>query len=177
MFSGITLFTLIFTSILSYYNQTKIYTKQREENIQFVASYLEELPVSEDIYFVWYQDYFLQEAGSLLIPSNFDDTSVQDARIKYEEIISEEYPGLVLGADITFDYLSKRAKTAYQVYTHEYFLATFEKALKLFNISFIYYIVPSDDDSGKVTYVIDAAREEKTMYILLRFLQATARWA
>ncbi len=160
MFTGITLITLTVTSFLSYYNQNKLYKEQKEESIHFVASYLEELLVADDIYFIWYQDYFLKEAGSLLIPHNFDEASVQNARFEYEEVLSTDYAGLVLGSDLTFDDLSPKAKTAYEVYSHEYYQQAFEKAQEQFNLSYIYYLVPDDDGTDNATFVLDSVRKE-----------------
>ena len=163
MFAGITLITLVLTSILSFYNQNKIYKEQREENVQFVASYLEELLVADDIYFIWYQNYFLEKSGEILVPFDFDDTSMQDARLEYETDLSNDFPGLVLGTDVTFDDLSSKTKNSYEVYSHEYYLAAFEKARNLFNLEYAYYIVPKDDDSDEVIFVLDSYREEKNV--------------
>ncbi len=161
MFAAFTLITLAISSILSYMNQMRLYKSQREESIQFVASYLEELLVADDIYFVWYQDYFLKKAETLLVPHDFDSMAVQDARHEYEEALAKDFPGKVLGTDIEFEELSEKTKDAYEIYSHEYYLAAFEKAREMFDLASIYYIVPKNDGSENVVLVLDSVREEK----------------
>ena len=54
MFAGFTLITLVFTSILSYFNQLQIYKKQREESIQHIAKYLEKvIQIDGDDFFIF----------------------------------------------------------------------------------------------------------------------------
>ena len=161
MFAGFTFLTLSISSILSYFNQKKIYKQQREESIQFVASHLEELLMADDIYFVWYQQYFLQKGSELLIPKDFDSDSVQVARRDYEDLFSKEFPGLVLGTDVTFDELSDATKVLYEIYSHEYYQIAFEKAREMANLAYIYYLVPKDDDSEDLVVVLDSTRNEK----------------
>ena len=160
---GITLIILFVTSILSYYNQLRLYKKQRKESIQFVASYLEGILVSDDIYFVWYQDYFLKNHDTLLVPHDFDDAAIQDARHDYEETLSKEFPGKVLGTDITFEELSDKTKDAYEIYSHEYYLSAFEKAREMFNLAYVYYWVPTNDETDELTFVLDSERGERIL--------------
>ena len=159
MFASFIILTLIISAIFSLLNQQKVYKQQREENVQFVASYLEELIMADDIYFVWYQNYFLEKADSLLVPYDFDTISMQDARHDYEEALSHEHPGLVLGTDIDFDDLSEETKNAYEVYSHEYYLSAFEKACGMFNLKHIYYLVPKNDGTDDMIYVLDSRRK------------------
>ena len=163
IFSLFTIITLFISAIFSMINQTRVYKQQREESVQFVASYLEDLLIADDIYFIWYQKYFLEHADKFLVPSDFDAVSIQDARHDYEEKLSEEYPGLVLGTDIDFDDLSEETKIAYEIYSHEYYLAAFENAREKFDLTYLYYMVPVSDDSDEIIYVLDSNRFEKTV--------------
>ena len=161
MFAAFTVITLFITAIFSLINQDRVYKQQREENLQFVASYLEELLVADDVYFIWYQNYFLKNADNILVPYDFNSDSLQIARHDYEEKLSAEFPGLVLGTDIGFDDLSKETKIAYEIYSHEYYLAAFENAREKFNLAYLYYMVPSSDSSDEIIYVLDSNRFEK----------------
>lgn len=161
MFAMSTLLTLVISSILSYINQTTLYKQQREESVQFVASHLEELLMADDIYFVWYQQYFLEKGGDFLIPYDFDDASIQESRHKYEDIFAKDFPGLVLAEDIMFDDLSEDAKKWYEIYTHEYYQIAFEKTCERANLSYIYYLVPKNDGTGEGMLVLDSERKER----------------
>ena len=161
MFAIFTIVTLLITSIFSLINQDRVFKQQREESVQFVASYLEDLLVADDIYFIWYQNYFLNNSDKFLVPFDFDADSIQDARHDYEEVLSKEFPGMVLGTDIDFEDLSEEAKIAYEVYSHEYYLATFENAREKFNLTYLYYMVPVSEESDEMIYLLDTNRSEK----------------
>lgn len=175
IFAAYTFTTLIITAIVSLITQDKVYKSQREESIQFVASYLEELLVADDIYFIWYQNYFLEKADSLLVPADFDYEATQNARHDYEEALSTEYPGLVLGTDIDFSDLSEKTKNAYEIYSHEYYLAAFEKAREQFNLNYLYYMIPIAEGSDEFIYILDSDRYKKVVdgkeYIYLGITQ------
>ena len=158
IFAAFIIVTLLITSIFSLLNQDRVYKQQREENVQFVASYLEDLLISDDIYFIWYQDYYLKNPEKFLVPSDFNSDSLQDARHTYEEALSAEFPGSVLGSDIDFEDLSEETKIAYEIYSHEYYLAAFENAREKFNLAYLYYMVPVSDDSDEIIYVLDSDR-------------------
>lgn len=161
MFTAFTLITLVISSILSYMNQMQLYKQQREENVQFVASYLKETLAADDIYFVWYQNYFLKNSDDLLVPYDFDDAAIQDARHDYEESLSHDFPGKVLGTDLDFEELSEKNKITYEIYSHEYYLAAFEKAREMFNLAHIYYWIPKDNNSEELIFVLDSERGER----------------
>ena len=72
IFSIFTLVTLLISAIFSLIHQDRVYKQQREESVQFVASYLEDLLRADDIYFIWYQNYFLKNTDKFLVPSDFD---------------------------------------------------------------------------------------------------------
>lgn len=163
IFVAFTLITLVISSILSYINQTGIYKKQREESVQFVASHIEELFKADDIYFVWYQKYFMEKGSEILIPFDFNEDSVQESRIKYEDALSKDHPGLILGEDMTFDELSDNAKNRYEIYTHEYYQNAIEKSLEMGNLAYIYYLVPKNDGSDDFVLVLDSVRNENTV--------------
>ncbi|MCR5081698.1 MAG: GGDEF domain-containing protein [Treponema sp.] len=164
MFAAFIILSLSITAVFSMINQTKIYKEQREESALFVASYLEELLVADDIYFTWYQNYYLEKCDEFRIPFEFDTESVQDARHDYEASISQEYPGLVLGEDIDFKDLSPRTKMYYEIYSHEYYQSAFEKAREMFDLKNIYYMVPKSKGSDDVTIIIDSVRKNKTIF-------------
>lgn len=163
MFVGFTLVTLAVTFVISYFNQMHLYKQQREESVQFVASYLNSTFEADDIYFVWYQKYFLKNSDSILVPYDFDDLAIQDARHEYEDCLSKDFPGKVLGVDLDFDELTENGKTTYEVYSHEFYQAAFDKANDIFDLAYTYYVVPKDDGSDDVTFILDCKRDEKAV--------------
>lgn len=163
LFASFTVITLAVTFVISFISQIQFYRSQREESVQFVASYLESTLVADDMYFVWYQKYFLEKGGSILVPHDFDDLTMQDARHEYEDCLSKEFPGRVLGVDLDFEELSENGKSTYEVYSHEFYQAAFEKAHNIFDLAYTYYVVPKDDGTDDVNFILDCKRDEKTV--------------
>ena len=160
MFAGFTLVTIAAGSILSYINQTKIYKNQREESIRYVASYLEQVITSDGNDFAWWQEYFVENYKTLLVPHDFGPKEIQEARHTYENLFAKNYPGKILGVDIDFSELSEDVKIAYTIYKHEYYLNKFEQATKRFNLAYTEYIIPNTAE-GSIMYALDSMRDER----------------
>lgn len=144
MFAAFTLLTLIISSLLSYINQTKLYKSQREESIQYVASYLESRIVADGDDFLHFQNYFIKHYKEFKIELNFNQESVDRDREIYENLFAKAYPSKVLGTDITFDELSDEIKKAYTLYQWEYYSLMFEEAAEKFNIAYTCYLIPAE---------------------------------
>ncbi|WP_294427376.1 GGDEF domain-containing protein [uncultured Treponema sp.] len=164
MFAAFTLLTLIISSLLSYINQTKLYKTQREESIQYVASYLDDLLVTDGDEFIWYQKYFLEHYKELLVPHSFTAQDIPVSKARYETLFAKNHPGKVLGQTIAFEELAEEVKTAYAIYKHEYYLDKFEKSRQRFNLIYVEYIIPfpsAEEDSLDIMYALDAMRDER----------------
>ena len=162
MFTGITILILIITFQLSFFTQSRIYSRQREESIQYVADYLEKLVKLDDEDFLFFQDYFIEHHKEYKIPVHFDYEETNLSREKYETLFAQQYPGMVLGKDITFAELSKEVKDAYAIWNYEYYRLTFEEAAKSFNIAYAYYLVPTGEPEH-MYWFLDIARDSETI--------------
>lgn len=160
IFAVFTLVTLAFSAFATYKNQNELYKNQCEENLKNIANYLSELLIMDESDFANYQKFCLEHAEDMEIPIDF--TNCDEARLKFEQMFSEKYPGKVLGDDISFDELDYDLQLAYATYNHEYYLSEFEKATQKFNITYSYYVVPIPEEGDDVMmFVLDAVREEK----------------
>ncbi|MCR4821920.1 MAG: GGDEF domain-containing protein, partial [Treponema sp.] len=140
--------------------QNQIYKNQREKSIQYVATYLEDIILADGDNFRSYQKYFMKNYSDILVPHDFTADDIPLAKAKFDYLFSQNYPGKILGVDITFDELSEETKNALALYYHEYFLDMFEKARIRFDLIYVEYIVPNDD-LLHVTYMLDSIREKK----------------
>lgn len=163
MFAGITLVTLLLTFALSYINQSQIYSKQREESIQHIADYLEKLIKLDDDDFLTFQDYFIEHYKEYKIPVDFDLEETNRSRERYESLLAQYYPGMVLGMDITFEELEKEVKDAYAIWNYEYYRLTFEEAAPSFNIAYSYYLVPTGEPEH-MYWFLDIGRDSSDIY-------------
>ena len=160
IFFVFTILTLFMAGFVTYKSQSAAYKLEREESIQQVASYLEEVLTADGNDFAYYQKYFLAHKDTLKVPHGFTAYDVQIAREKYEELFSQQYPGKIIGRNISFDELSDEVKEAYTVYKHEYYLNHFEQARIRFNLAYTEYIVP-ESRTNEVMYVLDVMRDER----------------
>ena len=163
MFAVVTLVTLILTFILSYLNQNRIYSKQREESILYVADYLEKLIKLDDDDFLVFQDYFIEHYKEYKIPRNFGLDEINESRELYETLFARQYPGMVFGKDISFEEVSKEVKDAYAIWNYEYYRYTFEEAAPSFNIAYSYYLVPTGEPEH-MYWFLDIGRDASDIY-------------
>ena len=158
MFTGFTVVVLVLTGIITYTQQMRTFRSSSEEQVRELGSYLEELILAEGDDFAIYQSYYLAHYSEIDIPYDFEE--YHTAQKEFERQFAEEYPGMVYGTDISFDELSEELQKAYFIYRHEYWLLTFEKARKAFDLPYTYYLVPFED-TGEVMYMIDGERTER----------------
>ena len=91
----------------TYYNQTRIYKSQCENQIWSVAEYLEELMMAQGDDFLRYQDCFLRYYKDARIPYTF--TEFNSAKKHFERLAAQEFPGQTFGIDYEFSELSEEA--------------------------------------------------------------------
>ena len=154
-----TLVTLLMSGLNTYFNQMNSYKAQREDNIQNIAKYIEELLIKEGDDFICFQNYFLEHYEEILVPMDFSG-DYRPEQSKFEKLFAEQYPGKAFGVDIKFDELSNEVKMAYTIYKFEYYLNVFEKARDSFGITYAYYLVPTKEELH-MYWLIDALREER----------------
>ena len=160
IFIGFTVVALLMSSVLSYFNQMQTYRNQCEKNVQHVASYLEEILMSEGNYFLFYQDYFLLHKDDLMIPIDFGTKDIVKSEKKFKELFAKKYPGEIFTQSSPFDEFDDELKSAYTVYKHQYYLDKFEKARMDFELIYVEYMVPAEKPYH-LTYVLDSMREPR----------------
>ena len=131
MFAVITITTLLITFLLSFFNQNKLYKKQKEESIQHIADFLQSRIVADGEDFIYFQDYFIPNYEKFKIEMDFNQNTVDHDREIYEKMFAEAFPGKVLGRDVNFSDFSDELKHAYSVYNFEYYTLMFEELLIL----------------------------------------------
>ena len=159
---------IVLTGFGTYYTQFRSYETRCEENIKNVGEYLSLMMQDEGANMERYQEYYLDHYRDMKIPYDFDDYAT--AKKKFESMLAEEAPGKTLGVDIELDDLSDEVQEAYFIYTHEYWLKTFEEAREAFDLPYTYYLVlgdergrledvkEKDDLEHTVIYMIDGER-------------------
>lgn len=153
---------LLLSGLTTYYGQMSIYEKQCEENIRNLSNYLVSLMTRDGEDFILYQNYYLEHYADVNIPIDADEYLT--AQSEYEELFAKNYPGKAIGVDIEFEDMSEEVKLAHLVYTHLYWLLTFEQARIDFKLPYTYYLV-MDEENHNVTYMIDGERTSRAGHL------------
>ena len=151
-------FLILFSALATYLVQTKNFRKVSEKNIVAVGDYLLELIKMQPDDFIEYQNYYMEHCKEVDIPYSFSEYT--GAKAVFEKIVSRETEAGLYPDGWTVKTLSPEAKKAWFIYMHEYWLLTFEKSRKSFNLPYTYYLVPKED-TYKVVYMIDGERSLK----------------
>lgn len=153
-----TLVTIIMSGIMTYFGQMNIYKKQCERDIRQLAHYLREMILDDSENFLIYKNYYMEHYDEVDIPYDFDDFI--SSRQKFEAEFSEVYPGKAYGKEVRFEDMSPELQETWFIYMHEYWLLTFEKARKSFQLPYTYFLVPRPEIYHMV-YMIDGERTRR----------------
>ncbi|MBR2216139.1 MAG: GGDEF domain-containing protein [Selenomonadaceae bacterium] len=154
-----TVATLIISGVAMYFNQMEIYKRQCEENLQNVATYLENLISADGEDFLYFQNYYLAHYKEMNIPFDYDGNYLP-AQEKFETMLAAEHPGRTLGKDLRYSDMSPELRMAHAVYTYEYWMNVFMKARDDFHLIYVYYLVPTAEPLH-MTWMLDCLRDEK----------------
>ena len=158
IFLVFTLLTMGFSTFSTYYNQVNIYKAQCEETIRSIGEYLALLIESRGNDFMIYQEYYMNHFEEVDIPYDFDEYLT--AKEAFDKEFSVTYPGKTLGVDVEFKDMPDYLQKLWFIYTHEYWLLTFEDAREAFDIPYSYYLYIKEDIFN-VVYLIDGERTAK----------------
>ena len=166
VFGVFLLVAVLICGITTYFSQMTIYHSQCEKNITNIAAYLADLIKADGEDFLLYKKYYLENFTTTDIRMDADE--YVSYQIAYEDALAKHHPGKALGVDLTFDELDDEVKKAWFVYTHLYWILTFEKARADYNLPYTYFLIP-DSSTRNVHYMIDAFRASRAYHI--KFLE------
>ena len=158
-FALFALVALFMGGIITYVQQNRIFKAQKEESMQQVAAYLEQLLLADKENFEAFQEYFMTKRERMFIRHDFDGNYLP-ARETFERNFSAQYPGKAFGKDVFFADLNDELKNDYAVYMWEYYIYAFEKARDKFGLAYVLYIVPAEKPLY-MTWMLDLVRDKK----------------
>ena len=157
--------TLLLSGLTTYFSQMSIYRRQCQRNISSVASYLASLIEADGEDFLIYKKYYEEHYAHVNIPIDIDEyLSCEET---YNKLFAQRYPGKAPGVDIQPDEMDEDVAHAWFIYTHIYWLLTFEQARADFNLPYTYFLIPNEETQSNV-YMIDGIRTSRAQH--LRYL-------
>ena len=160
-FTLFALLTIIVSSVMTYVNQTVSYHKECESSLRNITSHLSQLIKAEGAEFMYLTEYFDDHNEDLKIPREFTG-DISASRREFYKYLSDNYPDSQFGDDLLFPALDEEGKRLYIKYRFEYWLSVFIQAADNFDLSYVYFIYPSDAENHKVIYVLDPSLETYT---------------
>ncbi len=150
--------TLILSGVTTYISQMSIYKKQCQGNLTDVASYLASLIEADGSDFLDYKEYYEKHYAEVDIPIDADEyLSYED---EFNKLFAQRYPGKAFEVDVSVDELDEDVAHAWFIYTHLYWLLTFEQARADFDLPYTYFLVPNEERYSNV-YMIDGERSSR----------------
>ncbi len=140
--------TLILTGVTTYLSQMSIYRKQCQRNITNVASYLASLIEADGEDFLEYKKYYEEHYADVDIPVDADEYLSYEH--DFQKLFNERYPGKTFEVDIDVEDLDEDVARAWFIYTHLYWLMTFEQARADFNLPYTYFLIPNEEQYSNV---------------------------
>nr|MCR5410824.1 hypothetical protein [Lachnospiraceae bacterium] len=131
VFSVFLIVTLVLCGIMTYVSQMAIYRNQCQRNMTSVTSYLASLIEADGQDFLDYKEYYEDHYAEVDIPIDASEYLSYEAR--FNELFASRYPGKAFGKDITIFDCDEDVQHAWFIYTHLYWLLTFERARADFN--------------------------------------------
>lgn len=162
VFSVFLIVALVLCGIMTYFSQMTIYRNQCQRNMTRVASYLASLIEADGQDFLDYKEYYGDHYAEVDIPIDASEYLSYEAR--FNELFASRYPGKALGKDITIFDCDEDVQHAWFIYTHLYWLLTFERARADFNLPYSYFLIPNEEDETNV-YMIDGERSSRADHI------------
>ena len=164
-----TIITLAVSGIATFITQTDDYRDQCGENIKNIGRYLSDMMTEDSEEVCNYRRFFLENFDSINdIEIPIDFTEYHTAKHEFDALFEKEYPGRVLGVDISFDELSYETKAKYFTYVYEKWVLAFEDARTTFGIPYTYFAVPNADESKAVFLIGGQRRPQEADEKLLR---------
>ncbi|MCR5746141.1 MAG: GGDEF domain-containing protein [Lachnospiraceae bacterium] len=160
-FTVFSVVVLLIVGILIYICQMRTYKNLSERNIKNVGRYIRSLIVADGTDFIHYRDYYLDHYTEANVPKEADEYKSYER--DYHDLFASRYPGKTLDLNITFDELDEDVKNAYFIYSHLYWLITFESARTDFNLPYTYFLIPNEEDYTAM-YFIDCVRSSRADY-------------
>ncbi len=153
-----TLTVLTISGVSTYFAQTKFHAEHSMKDIKSAGEYLEQMILSDQDAFVFYQDYYVKHFEEIDIPYDFDEYVT--AREEFLKLFAKKYGHDFPGGAFAYENMDEELQKAFFIYYHEYWLLTFEQAREAFDMPYSYYLL-LNEEGYRVVYMIDGERTPK----------------
>ncbi|MBR3307888.1 MAG: SpoIIE family protein phosphatase [Lachnospiraceae bacterium] len=148
------LVTILISAAMTYGNQMDAYHKECENNLRMICNQLAVQINREGSEFKNLKTYFMEHPDRVWVPVNFAD-DMPEARHRFFEYVSDTYPGQSFGQDLKFADLDEQGQQLYVNWRFEYWFTLFYDTCEKHELSYIYFVYPTEGKENYVTYMFD----------------------
>ena len=150
--------TIIVNGTMTYMAQTKAYHDDCSENLRKLTTFLSKLIQNDGNEFIHLKSWFQEHPDQVQIPVDFraDLPAAEEAFLRY---IARKYPGKVFGSDLGFEDMDQEAQRLYVHYAFDHWFTIFFDAADRFELSYVYFIYPENEQDLTMNYMFDPTME------------------
>ena len=160
-FICIAVITVFVSSVMTYLAQTESYHAECESQLKQITNNIVGQMEGEGDEFLFLKEYFDAHKDEVRVSPDFREHQYE-ARKEYYDYMEAHFPEEVSKKNPDYDKLDDQAKALYANWRMEYWFAVFFDATDDFNLSYVYFIYPSDVEEHKMCYMFDVSLTEKT---------------
>ncbi|WP_051227082.1 PP2C family protein-serine/threonine phosphatase [Butyrivibrio sp. MC2013] len=161
LFVAFALGTIIVTSTMTYLTQTRSYHEDCVADLRKLTTHLTRLIQNEEDEFICLKQYFQEHPEKVQVPLDFR-SELPKLEKKYNEYMQETYPGKVIWQNIDYVDLDEEGRRLYVNYRFAYWFKIFFDAVEEFDLSYVYFIYPENEQDHIMNYMFDPTLGTKT---------------
>ena len=150
--------TIFVSESMTYLAQTRAYHEECVEDLRRLTTHLAKLIQNEGKEFVYLRSWFQEHQELVQIPVDFR-TDLPVSEDAFHRYLAERYPGKIFGKDLVFEDLDMEGQRLYVNYSFEYWFTIFFDAVEEFDLSYVYYIYPENEQDLTMNYMFDPTME------------------
>lgn len=140
-----TMFAFVFQLFLSFDSIT--------EHLESIGKNLQSIEEKDDDEFRILVEYFKANQDKIEVAADFEK-HLPESKEAFETAFSEAFPGQVYGRDVEFEELDDNLQLLWANWTMEYWFTIFKSTTDDFNLSYTYFVYPTEEEY-KVCYMFD----------------------
>ena len=146
--------TIIVNVNMTYVAQTRSYHNQCVGDLRKLTTYLTRMIRNRGDEFIHLKAWFQEYPDQVQIPVDFK-ADLPRTREAFEHYIAENYQGRIFGSDLRFEDLDHEGQRLYVNYSFEYWFTMFFDAVEDFELSYVYFIYPENEQDLTMNYMFD----------------------
>lgn len=158
VFVVFTVATILITGGMTYATQTASYHEECVSDMRRITSSLVNRIESEGSEIQDLKKWFQEHPELVQIPLDFRE-DLPASRAAFDTYVAKNYSGKAYGTDLTLNDLDLEGQRLYVNYAFERWFTEFFNAVDDFDLSYVYFIYPENEQDLKMNYMFDPTME------------------